>query len=91
MFGVKRGRPKPIVEPVRTTSIGLVYRGWTFTCPPSGIFNVMEAPRSSAEVGSVELGEVGSSLADEPVLFTIREGALFGNLFDPLALAYEVT
>ncbi|MBN1204573.1 MAG: hypothetical protein JXB05_06580 [Myxococcaceae bacterium] len=62
-----------------------------FTCPPSGLFNVMEAPYASEFSGSVELGELGSAPALEQDQFAVREGAFFGNIFVPESLAYEVT
>lgn len=59
-------------------------------CPASGLVTVMSAPYYSAYRGEVNLGVSGLWPASEMSLFTVREGAFFGTLFDPDALAYDV-
>jgi hypothetical protein len=65
----------------------------TFTCPADGRYSVMSAPynraalpgswvRPQATSGTYPAGPFGA--------FTFREGAFFGNLFDPAALSVEV-
>ncbi len=70
----------------------------SFTCPPSGFFNVMKAPRSSwqalgsvnVEVLATEENEAAYRLS-EAQAFPFREGAFYGNLFSKKKLAAEVT
>lgn len=65
----------------------------TFTCPADGRYSVMSAPysraaapgtwvRPQATSGTYPAGPFGA--------FTFREGAFFGNLFDPAALTVDV-
>ena len=65
----------------------------TFTCPADGQYSVMSAPydrsampgtwaRPRATAGTYPAAPFGA--------FTFREGAFFGNLFDPDALSIEV-
>ncbi len=68
----------------------------TFTCPASGFFNVMSAPYSSTQSGSVAVQvETGTGAAtryplSETDTFFLREGAYYGNIFDAEALATTV-
>ncbi len=63
----------------------------TFVCPGDGQFNVMSAPYVSGSFGTVSLGTLGAAPASEPTFFSVREGAFYGNLFDPASLTYEVS
>lgn len=68
----------------------------TFTCQASGHFNVMSAPYSSTQTGSVAVEEeTGTSAStryplSEQEVFRIREGAYYGDIFDSKALAGKV-
>jgi hypothetical protein len=68
----------------------------TFTCPASGHFNVMSAPYSTTQAGSVTVAvETGTPAAtsyrlSEKAVYRIREGAYYGNIFDSTALATKV-
>jgi hypothetical protein len=68
----------------------------TFTCPASGFFNVMAAPYDSTQGGTVsvavETGTAASTLyrLSESTVFSFREGAYYGNIFDADALAAKV-
>ncbi len=68
----------------------------TFTCPTSGYFNVMRAPYDSWLSGNVSVGVETGTPADtvygspEGKVFRYREGAFYGTLFDPKALATKV-
>lgn len=59
-----------------------------FTCPASGAFSVLSAPFSSTQAVQVQVAVSGATYpASESQLFSVREGAFFGNLFGPGALA----
>lgn len=64
----------------------------TFTCPASGFFNVMAAPYDSTQAGtvSVEVGTGARYKLAESEVFSFREGAYYGDIFDPDALGAEV-
>lgn len=73
---------------------GTIAPSVTFTCPASGTYSVMSAPynrsarpgtwvRPAATAGTYPSGSFGG--------FTFREGAFYGNMFDPGALSVEVT
>ncbi len=65
----------------------------TFTCPANGIYGVMSAPYNrSVPPGSWvrPAATTGTYPASQPFVFGYREGAFYGNLFDPDALAVEV-
>ena len=68
----------------------------TFTCPASGFFNVMSAPYDSAQTGTVTVGVETSTQAStryplsEAEAFFLREGAYYGNIFEPDSLAVSV-
>jgi hypothetical protein len=68
----------------------------TFTCPAEGYFNVMKASWSSFQRGTVMVEvETGapantSYALSEKKAFTVREGAFYGTIFDPDALATTV-
>lgn len=68
----------------------------SFVCPAAGYFNVMKAPWASTQSGSVsvmveEETEAKSAYAlSEQEAFTVREGAFYGTIFDPSALAVTV-
>ncbi|WP_309891595.1 hypothetical protein [Archangium sp.] len=68
----------------------------TFTCPTSGHFNVMAAPYDSTQTGTVTVKvETGTPAAtsyklSEGAVFRLREGAYYGTVFDPKALAVTV-
>jgi hypothetical protein len=62
------------------------------TCDSSGFMNVMAAPYSSTDTTSTYVLDTRGLVAvGEKNFFDIREGAFYGNIFDPGALAYEVT
>lgn len=68
----------------------------SFTCPAQGYFNVMQAPWSSTQSGAVEVevepetdAKAVYALAEQEA-FPVREGAFFGTIFDPDALAVRV-
>lgn len=62
-----------------------------FTCPVSGSFSVLSASYSSAQQAQVQVAVSGATYpASEIQLFSVREGAFFGNLFGPGALASGV-
>jgi hypothetical protein len=74
-------------------SCGGIAPSVTFPCPGSGQYSVMSAPynrsvtpgswvRPEANTGTYPSGRFGA--------FTFREGAFYGNLLDPDALAVEV-
>lgn len=66
----------------------------TFTCPADGYFSVMEAPWDSATTGSANVAVTSTWLASyglsEAQVFGVREGAFYGNLFNPDALGAHV-
>ncbi|HYH95848.1 hypothetical protein [Hyalangium sp.] len=66
-----------------------------FTCPSAGYFNVMTAPYDStlqgtASVATEPSGRIPYRLSEAEV-FRMREGAYYGTIFDPDALAAEIT
>jgi hypothetical protein len=63
-----------------------------FTCPAEGYFNVMTAPYniSLKAAGAVQVAEPDSYRLSEQAVFTVREGAYYGNIFEPDSLANEV-
>lgn len=72
----------------------------TFTCPSSGQYSVLSAPysRSDTKASSVRPATTGNGALSYPAsnygaysTFDFREGAFFGTLFDPSALAVQVT
>jgi len=77
-------------------SCGGVAPAVSFTCPAEGYFNVMKAPFNSTQSGTVVVGveeETPASTAyalAEDEAFLIREGAFYGTIFDPDALAATV-
>jgi hypothetical protein len=68
----------------------------TLTCPASGYFNVMTAPYEIGVSGTATVGVETGTEADtayglaEDEVFTYREGAFYGTLFDAKALATTV-
>jgi hypothetical protein len=65
----------------------------TFVCPADGEYSVMSAPyERDALPGTWARPQAtsGTYPADSFGAFTFREGAFFGNLFDPDALSIEV-
>jgi hypothetical protein len=64
----------------------------TFTCPAAGYFSVMTAPYASslAATATVQVESPASYRLSEAEVFSVREGAFFGTIFDPSALAVEV-
>jgi len=68
----------------------------SFTCPPEGYFNVMKAPWYSTQSGTVTVDVEGETPArtdyalSEQKAFAVREGAFYGTIFDPGALATTV-
>jgi len=77
-------------------SCGGVAPAVAFMCPAEGYFNVMKAPFLSTQSGTVVVGvedETPASTAyalAEDKAFTVREGAFYGTIFDPRALAVTV-
>ncbi|WNG41138.1 hypothetical protein F0U61_51130 [Archangium violaceum] len=77
-------------------SCGTTLPAVTFTCPASGEFNVMTAPFDSALSGTAHVGvETGTPAGtsyglSEKAVFSYREGAFYGTLFDASALAAKV-
>ncbi|XXF77698.1 hypothetical protein P2318_32310 [Myxococcaceae bacterium GXIMD 01537] len=72
----------------------------TFTCPDSGQYSVMSAPyfRASTQTSWVTPATTGAGALSYPygsyaafASHTFREGAFYGNIFDPSALAADVT
>jgi hypothetical protein len=68
----------------------------SFTCPAQGYFNVMKAPWSSTQSGTIEVdlepetpAKTAYALSEQDA-FTVREGAFYGTIFDPDALAVTV-
>ncbi len=65
-----------------------------FTCPAGGYFNVMTAPYTSTAQGTATVATDDSGQApyhlSEADAFRVREGAYYGTLFDPNALAAEI-
>ncbi|MFY2559807.1 hypothetical protein ACN469_19380 [Corallococcus terminator] len=66
----------------------------TFTCPTEGYYSVMTAPWDSDDVGTatveVSQGSAARYALTESQVFAIREGAFYGNIFVPQALATKV-
>ncbi|OJH36097.1 hypothetical protein BON30_35700 [Cystobacter ferrugineus] len=68
----------------------------TFTCPASGFFSVMSQAADSTQTGAVSVQEETSTPAatryplSEAEVFSVREGAYFGNIFEPTALGAKV-
>lgn len=65
-----------------------------FTCPEKGVFAVMAAPYESADAwDDAALTATGSGMlpVSELELFGIREGAFYGNLFNPAARSFEAS
>lgn len=72
----------------------------TFTCPASGQYSVMSAPysRSATTASWVRPAAMGTGALSYPYgrhgaysAFGFREGAFFGDIFDPAALAIRVS
>ncbi|MBL8956149.1 MAG: hypothetical protein JNK82_35575 [Myxococcaceae bacterium] len=61
-----------------------------YTCPSSGLVNVMSGPLYSGAPSSHGVGNTGLRAVIEGEHFAMREGAFYGTMFDPAALAYEV-
>ncbi|MDC0712532.1 hypothetical protein POL68_28980 [Stigmatella sp. ncwal1] len=64
-----------------------------FTCPAGGYFNVMKAPYNSTQTGAVTVKASPTSTQyplSEAAAFRMREGAFYGTIFEPDALAAEV-
>ncbi|XXF77911.1 hypothetical protein P2318_33400 [Myxococcaceae bacterium GXIMD 01537] len=68
----------------------------SFTCPPSGSFNVMTGAWTSSAISSAQVAvEPGTPASaeyriSEQKAFRYREGAFYGTLFDATALAATV-
>lgn len=66
----------------------------TFTCPAEGFYSVMTAPWDSDDVGTASVEVSPDSPAryalSEAQVFAVREGAFYGNIFVPEALATKV-
>lgn len=64
----------------------------SFICPAKGSFNVMTAPYDSGQVGTatVQVDASASYRLSEAQAFPVREGAFYGTIFDPNALAVEI-
>ncbi|ATB34984.1 hypothetical protein CYFUS_000396 [Cystobacter fuscus] len=68
----------------------------TFTCPASGVFSVMSQAANSTQTGAVSVQEETGTPAgtayplSEAEVFSVREGAYFGNIFEPSALGATV-
>jgi hypothetical protein len=68
----------------------------SFTCPAQGYFNVMKAPWSSTQSGTIGVDVEPETPAktdyalSEKEAFQVREGAFYGTIFDPDALATTV-
>lgn len=72
----------------------------TFTCPAAGQYSVLSAPYSRRDTTAswVRPATLGSGTLSYPFgrygafsAFGFREGAFFGDIFDPAALAIKVT
>jgi hypothetical protein len=64
-----------------------------FTCPAAGHFSVMTAPYTPGQSGTATVQLAPSSAQyrlPESAVFHLREGAFYGTVFDPEALAAEV-
>jgi hypothetical protein len=62
-----------------------------FTCPAEGRFTVMAAPWYAGYAnGTVDTGTLNADPIPEVDVFAVREGAFFGNLFDPTKLGVLV-
>jgi hypothetical protein len=68
-----------------------------FTCPSTGFFTVQSAPHDSTLTGTVTVAaETGTPAAtlyptSEARTFFLREGAYYGNIFEPKSLAVTVS
>jgi len=77
-------------------SCGTGYASVTFTCPASGFFNVLKQAYDSTQTGTVSVVEETGTPAgtryplSEAEVFSVREGAYYGNIFDPEALGATV-
>lgn len=74
-------------------SCGTMAPAVAFTCPAGGHFSVMTAPYTHGQVGTATVQTAPSSVQyrlPEASVFRVREGAFYGTLFDPDALAAEV-
>lgn len=82
----------PSVIAKSDNSCGTLLPATTFTCPTAGYFTVMTAPYTSG--GGVTAKPAASGKvaypASENRVFRVREGAFFGNIFDPSALDKNV-
>ncbi|QSQ27276.1 hypothetical protein JY651_21205 [Pyxidicoccus parkwayensis] len=63
----------------------------SFTCPGSGWFSVMTAPWNTVNASATATVDVSSSVGarynlSEQEVYGMREGAFYGNVFDPAAL-----
>lgn len=72
-------------------SCGTLAPAVAFTCPATGYFSVMTAPYDSTQLGTatVEVSNATYNLSEAQV-FGVREGAFYGTIFDPEALAAEI-
>ncbi len=80
-----------LAESEGTACSGSVMPSLAATCPSTGYVNVMSAPYDSAAPSTVSVGASAAYLVGEQQYFGIREGAFYGTVFDPAALAYEVS
>ncbi|MBN1208995.1 MAG: hypothetical protein JXB05_29325 [Myxococcaceae bacterium] len=64
----------------------------SFTCPAAGYFSVMTAPYESnlSATATVQVEAPASYRLSEAQVFRLREGAFYGTIFDPSALAVEI-
>jgi hypothetical protein len=68
----------------------------SFACPTGGYFSVMTAPWDSQTAGTANVAVTAPTTTpaayglSERQVFDTREGAFYGNLFDPKALAAQV-
>jgi hypothetical protein len=69
-------------------SCGSILPAVSFTCPSSGTFAAMSAPYVSSWTGAMEIAALsGNYPATEAEVYPLSEGAFYGTLFDPWALA----
>ncbi|NVJ27856.1 MULTISPECIES: hypothetical protein [Myxococcus] len=66
----------------------------SFTCPAGGYYSVMTAAWDSDEVGVATVAVLDTLRSryalSEKQVFAVREGAFYGNIFEPEALATKV-
>ncbi|RMH40677.1 MAG: hypothetical protein D6689_13070 [Deltaproteobacteria bacterium] len=90
LAGCNHGSADMLAEADGTCGTG--FPSAAFTCPASGTFAVLVGPRVAEDGVWAEPAAIGALFpAPEAAVFTVREGAFYGNLFDGASRTADVT